>query len=891
MSFFTRFSVCFPVFLILSFTTTSLSAEALAFNDKRSVKLFTKDYGRYKSDFDEITPAEKTTLEGFIAKLDSYLGRVSAKGKEHEDVIACQDNLDALKSKLATAFGEGGSASKDPIVESAKDAMKKASDYLANTSAVTLSKSSAVLIELNEVFRQVKTAHQTTRDPQTKETYEDLRDSLSETVTAVQKSIKDEEQNERVKAAAPAATVETSPAGASTDTVSKVPSGLSDSDIARQYQKDYNEAYNLMRSTKGKDYLDETVVANLRAKIDVLKKHVDSISNQSQPFYGPMKANYESLNSNLDKAVANVKKQAQENAAKELTVADANAAGIASKSSSGTSSEDGAVPKELSYSAKRAVEFFKKELARMLNFDEIDPVRYHDYQFQINKLERYLAPIGQAEKGHPEVASCFQQIDSFKAKLAAACPNGPVAAAKAPSKPLSGTDLDRVEQFDADYVASKAMFDGADPKDQLKIRTMLQKLAKHLDYISFHGRKHEEVEKRASLVKEITASVDAAFGEVRPFTKEEEKLFSTFRAQYNSAKYAVTSNLDPISLQDSAKREKVRDALYKASEPLEKIANKNHPDYLKEWAAVEELQKKYDDAIAKSDRMDDEAGDVDGQLALIQLQFQKETFDASLPENASYNDIESWARKLGNWQIAYNEAVKFFEHAKKYSIKARSDEFFQYTHWFQGNVNWEIKQALTKAERDFTSPIQGALNPPIGGSSSSDAKAVKYTLNLIDEGIHGVQCLMAYQRGLKGKEDPVLMENLRTMEENIGKVKGEAEDAINNRRMPKAASTSEELLAIAKIAVAEASEEWGIGEVKRMVINYDKQSKKEVRYNGVNFEVLDWDEFQVTIAEKDGDVFYKRTAMIKYYRVGGEAKWRVVNSNRWGIILEENIFK
>ena len=129
------------------------------------------------------------------------------------------------------------------------------------------------------------------------------------------------------------------------------------------------------------------------------------------------------------------------------------------------------------------------------------------------------------------------------------------------------------------------------------------------------------------------------------------------------------------------------------------------------------------------------------------------------------------------------------------------------------------------------------------------------------------------------------------MEANRVKVAKLGREAIENRRMPKAQSDSSELLAIAEKAIAAASEEWKIGKIVRMVINYDKQHKKKVWHNGVDVELLEWDEFQVTVAEKDGDEFHYRTCMIKRYQVGGNGKWSVVKSMRWGIILEKNIFK
>jgi len=551
--------------------------------------------------------------------------------------------------------------------------------------------------------------------------------------------------------------------------------------------------------------------------------------------------------------------------------------------------------KPLGYADKRNVSYFDKDYQRYKgDFDRLDPSRYDHLKKLIANLHKRLDPISAAARAHPEVQKRKKILAELQARFDQAFPGGkPAVATAQQAKPVNKSDEPHLKAFDERMKRYTRAFEEMDPKDQLAIRQTLQEIADPLGKVSFHGRKHPEYLKRRAQHDELQKKVNNAFGEIKPLDQNQEKLLGEFRAIFNKRSYAVGQDLNPISLQDPKVRKRAEKNLAELEKPLLQIGESNHPRVLAERMRLVELRNRFEAGIASSKQAEEQAGDVDGQLDLIQKQFPMKAFNPAIKEPCSPEQVEDWARKLKNWQSAVDEAVKFFRHAEKTSIKARSKEFGTYAYWFERNVKGLISGAIAHAKSKWESPIHQGLHPNLSEQAMNNPAKVKWNLEVIDKGIYGATRLLAFGRGYDAKEDPELVKKIATMHELKGKVHGGAEEMVKKNRLPKPATTDPELLAIAKKALAESTM-YKFGPIKRVVINYDKHSAREGEFWDGYFYIYDWDEFQVTFAVKEDGEWWVRTAMIKYYRVGYKVQkniWQVVKSMRWNRILEENIDK
>lgn len=681
-------------------------------------------------------------------------------------------------------------------------------------------------------------------------------------------------------APAPAAATAAAPAPAAAPPAA---AGPSDPDRARAFKKDYDALYSEVRRLPGAKLLDDPTVEGLRARIAALGAHIDGMKDPSQPFVAQMKQNRDSLSTGFEAAVAKAHAQAAPKPEPTTPAAAARPAATPVAAASG--------PKPLGSLAQRQLTFFDKDMQRYAkDFEAMDPKEYDTLATCIKNLESRFGPIA-AEANHPDVIQRKTRLAELQAKFAAAFPDGKPAAAAPTVKPLDPTDARFIAFFDKDWARYATMFANLDPREVGTIRQCLDKLKAHLGRLGYHAQLHPDAVARREKLADVTAKVDAAFGKLRPLTDGETKKIGEFRALFNGRSFTVTENMNPIALQDPEVKKRAEDALADLWKPLSEVGEKNHPDFLVEKARYDDLKTRLDAAIAKSISLAANAGDIDGQLALIQGQFPRDAFDPTPPKGATPDQIEEWARALRNWNDAVAKALDFFKRVEKLSIKARSDEFFQYRYWFENNVRGKISSALAYARRDFEAPIHQGLNPLIGGQNSSDPAKVKLAMDQVTAGIDGASRLLAVQRGYDGAEDPELVKKLATMRGLVEKIQGGAAEALKNERLPEPVSTDPTLLATARRLIAEDTE-WGIGSIRGLVINYDKHRRERVTYHDGWFYRYIWDEYQVTFAEQDGTDWWVRTALFKNYVLGADCtigEWQLVSSQRWSKILPENI--
>lgn len=477
-------------------------------------------------------------------------------------------------------------------------------------------------------------------------------------------------------------------------------------------------------------------------------------------------------------------------------------------------------------------------------------------------------------------------------------------------------DKRQVGYFEKDYQRVLPYFDKIDTSKRTEYEGYISRLENTLKPVSEAGRKHPDVIACHKKIEGLRAKLEAAMSAAPappppqaaakpapaaqaapgapPLSADDKKRIADFRMEFNRLSYAVKTDLDPISLQDPAVLARATANLDKLRGPLDGVVARTDKAFLAEYARYEEIQQQYDAAVAESKSRAGKAGDVDAELALIQKHFPRDSFDPSLPKEATPDQVEEWARKLTGWLAAVEQASAFFKRAEGLSIKARSPEFQQYSYWFTSNVKGKITYALKWAREEFEAPIDPGLHPPTGGYYSTDPAYVAASVKTVEKGIAGALRLLALQRGSLGKEDPATRKQLEGLYAAMEKVAGGADAALKANRLPEPASKDPKLLAIAEKALAAGKEEWGILNWSHLVINYDRHVQEDVLHRGDWLYYYKWEEFQVTFVEKVGAEYWVRTALLKNYLLGADiepGKWEIAASQRWNRILPENIPK
>ncbi|MEM7203088.1 MAG: hypothetical protein AAF628_22700 [Planctomycetota bacterium] len=125
--------------------------------------------------------------------------------------------------------------------------------------------------------------------------------------------------------------------------------------------------------------------------------------------------------------------------------------------------------------------------------------------------------------------------------------------------------------------------------------------------------------------------------------------------------------------------------------------------------------------------------------------------------------------------------------------------------------------------------------------------------------------------------------------------------ALDQVRMPAAASTDAELVEIAKKTLA--NKKYGVGEVLRLVINAPKEHREkdsgDISHGTVSTTVTvyhyAWDQYQVCTVEKEGEEFWMYFNTLKYFTSGATTtplnRWVLSGRFKGTRILEENIHK
>lgn len=485
---------------------------------------------------------------------------------------------------------------------------------------------------------------------------------------------------------------------------------------------------------------------------------------------------------------------------------------------------------------------------------------------------------------------------------------------------LTTQDRDRAQQFQKEYKelqalisAMKTVGDYHDPAKLGDVRGRLSRLESDISAMSdpkadlvaqmrkIHDTLKTAFETNLSKAKAQQAAAKpaapvapaAAGPSASPDSMEfEDKYnFGFYQKEYDRQAEKFDS-IDPIAVQDPQSEAGYRQIIEKLRGMLSKVKDRAHPAVKDGESRVAALQSKLEAVLGKAKALAGAAGNVDEQLSLIQKQFPMGAFSPWLAEPYDEGRISAWGKDLRNWRDAVPAALEFFAKAKQLSVKARTKEFEAYAHWFESQVIKCIDAAIAQMRKRW----EDGKYPAVHGGRKMDEH------NLRDEGFvaavfeevewaeKALSQQSAFERGHFGKEQAKTSQEKAQVAGLAAKVSAGRAAAVKNVRMPEPASTDPALLAAAREAIAKSDFEL---KVARMVVNYDKHSFEKILFYDKAFWRVRWDEFQVTVAEGEGEEYWLRPVLLQYYHSAAPGtptgRWFIHETWRSCRILKENI--
>ncbi|MEZ5652146.1 MAG: hypothetical protein R3E87_16535 [Burkholderiaceae bacterium] len=327
---------------------------------------------------------------------------------------------------------------------------------------------------------------------------------------------------------------------------------------------------------------------------------------------------------------------------------------------------------------------------------------------------------------------------------------------------------------------------------------------------------------------------------------------------------------------------------------------------------IEQLPKivaQYDQVEADAIATYEALGDIPAQVAAMEGRYTAEQLPKPLEPPYEPERAKAWAEYIRSFAAAAQKDHDWLTH-----VRATTDQHGMLTQnalggLIGGKANRAIKDAVEQTRRKIYEPLgqlEGSSLAFVANLTPADKDKIRN--NLLGEGDydkHMATIRTARQAVDNGRiidaalGQPPAADGERVLALLDGyerKIAGLYETMLSEVRMPKAASDSTELMKIAADVLS--GEKYGY-QWQRMVINADKQTRQEDRawYSGgvVTIAKYDWDNFQVTTAEKVGDQVYLFYNTLRYYRSGASTtpinRWILANRFQSSRILPENIDK
>ncbi len=357
--------------------------------------------------------------------------------------------------------------------------------------------------------------------------------------------------------------------------------------------------------------------------------------------------------------------------------------------------------------------------------------------------------------------------------------------------------------------------------------------------------------------------------------------------------------IDVISLQNPKYDKELKVIIDKLEQMIAPIKDKTFDrsvrKTLKDFNTVKTT---YNNAKGISTNLASKSGDIDSQLNMIQKLFNDKDFDPRIKTDNPAK-IKEWAKQMRNYKNAIPKTLKFFEHAKATSIKARSDKFSSYSHWFKSYVEDRINYAITDKNNRWDVKIRDGLYP-----LTYKPKSLENTLKHQDDVKLILEKLAIAKKANRAKEifEETYYKSIssKTKENKISILKLEEKtrtaqlNAIKNKKLPKPISTDQKLLKLVKKHIHSVGRK--LGNIEKIIITSTPKIDNYIQWDGENWHHSKWEWFSYKVVEKEKDRYFIKEGSLRKNLKG----WSMyqVEDNVWFLwhlslegdeILKENI--
>ncbi len=546
-----------------------------------------------------------------------------------------------------------------------------------------------------------------------------------------------------------------------------------------------------------------------------------------------------------------------------------------------------AVAAELPFADKRHVTNFDKDYARVVKyFENIDLAKRGDFEEYLVRLEKWLKPISDGNRQHPDVVGCYDKIAALRAKIEAALAaeaNKPKAPAPAPETPKPAPAAPGPEAGGGQGAKS-----GGGPSELPEIRPLPEKIADS-------------------------------------FTRIEKYSFGTdFETPYRQrSKELLEAKPEDLASDSAANR--FRNAAKKMRLGLEKLKDQGSPAVKECQECLASFERYVEAKAALGKRLVAEAEakaaaaakEADRRLGEIEAFFDPKKFDCSLARPFSVPRIREWVKRIREYQALRQKGLNLIEKVVKDNPASENDRRVKNLRYlFEKHLLERVQYAIDETtdfyptgegRREGRMPyaIRLARNLLAPGALTddrlADTKWVAEALSQAEYGAEAAEGLAEFRKQYNGKDDPELRETARQCLALIDKLQAGAAKVLGDTRMPEADSADPELPQIA--AETLKNPDYGVGPYERMVVNSKKyhheERKSEAEADGEYLKITtwteEWDQFQVCLAEQvEGEyrlVYYtlKRLERGPSFKIVG--RWYVSDRIVSRKILKENIAK
>ncbi len=318
-------------------------------------------------------------------------------------------------------------------------------------------------------------------------------------------------------------------------------------------------------------------------------------------------------------------------------------------------------------------------------------------------------------------------------------------------------------------------------------------------------------------------------------------------------------------------------------------------------ANLASLEKLFEAGMSQLAQGESRKAGAESGLAALGAKYESRNKPENLSHPFDEQQVRAWAAEMRRWrEVELPQDVAWLDDVRENPV-VDQQKVNSLRSWLTGSWRWRLDDVEKLVRERVASDVEVAvgharfvLETDAGDENHVLGRilgkgAFDENMRLLRDGQHAVAIARVYDdaMGSPAVMGPTITDSnapppaqpdrdaqATKIERAIAHLNKLAVKALDAVRMPQAASTDPELLAIAAETLAKP--DYGVGERRRLVINQDKTRKMRreawirpgAAYATLSYYEYVWDEFQVTTAETVGDQIWLYSNLLKRFESG-----------------------